>query len=140
MKPSEFKKSLTNVFGGRSKLAKAAKYFDVSERTIRRWVTGEHPIPQWVEDKLIIENAIQNPSELLEERGFEFTRLQMQEHDIEWAAIRDGNAVHIFHRGIVVAVGVWRDGAIHSPLFQANNAPMNLLNDSVQTVINKLDR
>lgn len=137
MEPKEFKQLLTGVFGGRGKLTKAAIYFDVSERTVRRWVTGEVPIPQWVSEKLIVEDAIQNPSELLAERGFEFTRLQMQEHDVEWAAIRDGNAVHIFHRGIVVAVGVWRDGNICSPLFQSDNAPMDLLNDSVQAAIKR---
>jgi len=140
MQHKQFLELINNIFSGRSKLAKAAEYFDVSERTIRRWVNSEVPIPEWVGDKLIVENARQNPSESFKERGLSTAKTMMGEYMVDWLAMRDGDAVHIFHKGERVAIGVWDGEAIRNPLFQAIDAPMDALNESIRKAIDRHGR
>lgn len=137
MRHDKFKQLVNNIFSGRGKLAQAAEYFNVSERTIRRWVNQEVPIPEWVADRLIVENAIQNPSEEFRERGIKSAQSMMTEYDVEWAAMRDGEAVHIFHKGSRVAIGGWDGEKIRNPLFQTQDAPMSLLAQSVRKAIDR---
>ena len=54
MTSDEFRRLLPLVFGGHGAQTRAAEFFGVSDRTVRRWVSGASPVPEYVAATIIL--------------------------------------------------------------------------------------
>lgn len=88
-----------------------ARSLDVSSRTVRRWASGESPIPEDVASNLAALAAAIRAGDDRASRGMAAIEAASAESG-GWAAARDGDAVYIAHAGTVVGTGVWSGGEI----------------------------
>lgn len=120
MQPSELKELINNTFTGRGKIKRAAQCANISERTLRRYLSHEAQTPQEVVDKLIIRHAVIDAETNENTKHIISTACQFsREHKTRRKLLLIKNAAYIICHGEVIAISAIRDdGTRSTPVYQ----------------------
>lgn len=110
MTTAEFREYGEAVYGYGWQTA-LARSLDVSSRTVRRWASGESPIPADVASNLTAMAATVDADSDRFAQGMSAIEAASAETG-GWAAARDGDVVYLAHAGTVIGTGAWINGSI----------------------------